>query len=410
MKIVQINTFPYKATGSIMMNIHKILCDNNYDSYVVWGRGRNAENDHEIAIKDDIGVKFHGIYTRLTDRTGFASWKATRKLLEKLDEIRPDIIHLHNIHGYFINIELLFKYIKKKKIKVIWTLHDCWAITGHCAYFDMIGCDKWKTGCHHCDQKGMYPASILLDRSKQNWEKKRDLFSGLDMTLVTPCRWLASIIKQSFLKVYPIEVIYNGINLEIFKPSFKKGIKEIYSPQGKPIVLGVASEWTGRKGLSDICELAKRKQNIQFVVVGLTSKQQKMLPSEIVGKQRTSNVQELVELYSVADVFLNPTYEDNFPTTNLEAMACGTPIVTYDTGGSPEAIYLAQEYGNYKVGEVIKKEKANKVELVKVEKAIDNLIQKTMDPDKIRRCSEVFSQNNRLLDYITLYQRVYRKT
>lgn len=406
MKVVQINTFSYKATGSIMMGIHKMLRNNGYDSYVVWGRGRDAENDHEIAMKDDIGTKFHGIYTRLTDRTGFASWRATRKLLEKLDEIGPDIIHLHNIHGYFINIDLLFRYIREKKIKVIWTLHDCWAVTGHCAYFDMVECEKWKTGCHHCEQKGIYPSSILLDESEQNWGKKKELFSGLDMTVVTPCRWLAGIVKQSYLKEYPIEVIYNGINLETFKPSFRKRIKETYSPEGKPIVLGVASEWTERKGLSDICKLAERKQDVQFVVVGLTLEQEKMLPSGIIGKQRTSNVQELVELYSAADVFLNPTYEDNFPTTNLEAIACGTPVITYDTGGSPEAIYLAQEYGGYKVGEVIKKDKSNKVELFKIEEAIDRSIRTITDTDRIRKCSEVFDENNRLLDYLILYQRV----
>lgn len=408
MKVVQINTFSYKATGSIMMGIHKMLCNNGHDSYIVWGRGRDAENDHEIAMKDDIGIKFHGIYTRLTDRTGFASWRATRKLLEKLDEIKPDIIHLHNIHGYFINIELLFRYIREKKIKVIWTLHDCWAVTGHCAYFDMIECEKWKTGCHHCEQKGIYPSSILLDESEQNWRKKKELFSGLDMTVVTPCRWLAGIVKQSYLKEYPIEVIYNGINLETFKPSFRKITKETYSPEGKPIVLGVASEWTGRKGLSDICKLAERKQNVQFVVVGLTLEQEKMLPSGIIGKQRTSDVQELVELYSATDVFLNPTYEDNFPTTNLEAIACGTPVITYDTGGSPEAIYLAQEYGGYKVGEVIKKDKSNKVELFKIEEAIDRSIRTITDTDRIRKCSEVFDENNRVLDYLILYQRVQK--
>ena len=408
MKVVQINTFSYKATGSIMMGIHKMLCNNGHDSYIVWGRGRDAENDHEIAMKDDIGIKFHGIYTRLTDRTGFASWRATRKLLEKLDEIKPDIIHLHNIHGYFINIEMLFRYIREKKIKVIWTLHDCWAVTGHCAYFDMIECEKWKTGCHHCEQKGIYPSSILLDESEQNWRKKKELFSGLDMTVVTPCRWLAGIVKQSYLKEYPIEVIYNGINLETFKPSFRKITKETYSPEGKPIVLGVASEWTGRKGLSDICKLAERKQNVQFVVVGLTLEQEKMLPSGIIGKQRTSDVQELVELYSATDVFLNPTYEDNFPTTNLEAIACGTPVITYDTGGSPEAIYLAQEYGGYKVGEVIKKDKSNKVELFKIEEAIDRSIRTITDTDRIRKCSEVFDENNRVLDYLILYQRVQK--
>ena len=166
MKIVQINTFPYKSTGHIMMNIHKILAEQGYDSYVCWGRGRPANNNHEIVISDNIGVKFHGIYTRLLDKTGFASCRATKKLLRRLDEIKPDIIHLHNIHGYYLNIELLFNYIREHNISVVWTLHNCWPLTGHCAGFDMCGCKKWKTGCFNCEQRGTYPASKVLDNSK----------------------------------------------------------------------------------------------------------------------------------------------------------------------------------------------------------------------------------------------------
>lgn len=338
MKIVQINTFPYKATGSIMMSIHKMLWEQGHDSYVVWGRGRKPVNDHEISISDNIGVKFHGLYTRITDKTGFASWHATKKLLKKLDEIQPDIIHLHNLHGYYINIEMLFDYIRKHKIKVVWTLHDCWAFTGHCAYFDVVGCEKWKTGCHDCIQKRTYPTSKLLDSSKENWQRKKRLFTGLDMTIVTPSEWLAGLVKRSFLKEYPVKVVYNGIDTSVFKPCFSEKVRKKYSPDGKPIVLGVASEWTERKGLPDFIALAKENPDIHVVVLGLTPKQIKHLPDCITALQRTSNVRELVELYSVADLFFNPTYEDNLPTTNLEAIACGTPVVTYRTGGSPETV------------------------------------------------------------------------
>ena len=167
-KVVQISTFSYKAAGNIMMNLHRAMMKNGIDSYVVWGRGRKAENDHEYFMDDSWGVKLHGVYTRITDKTGFASTLSTRKLLNWLDEIEPDIIHLHCIHGYFINISLLFTYIKEKNIKVIWTQHDCWAFTGHCAYFDACGCEKWKTGCHDCEQLTTYPASRLMDNSKWN--------------------------------------------------------------------------------------------------------------------------------------------------------------------------------------------------------------------------------------------------
>ena len=218
MKIVQINTFPYKATGSIMMSIHNKLQEMGYESYVVWGRGRDAQNEQEIVIKDDFEMKLHGIYTRLTDKTGFASSKSTRKLLEKLEEIKPDIIHLHNIHGYYLNIELLFEYIKSNNIKVIWTLHDCWPFTGHCAYFDQVRCERWKTGCYKCPQKHTYPASKFLDNSRWNWERKKELFTGAEITLVTPCEWLKEIVGLSFLKEYSVEVIYNGIDCNTYHP------------------------------------------------------------------------------------------------------------------------------------------------------------------------------------------------
>lgn len=322
-----------------MMNIHNKLLEEQYDSYVVWGRGRAAQNEHEIAILDEFGVKLHGIYTRITDKTGFASKKVTRELINKLQQIEPDIIHLHNIHGYYLNIELLFNYIRNNNIKVVWTLHDCWAFTGHCAYFDMVGCEKWKTGCHDCEQKKTYPSSLIKDNSYWNWEKKRSLFTNLNITLVTPCKWLKNIVKQSFLKEYPVEVIYNGIDLNTFHPE-KTDFEEKYNLQGKYVILGVASEWTERKGLKDFLKLEEMLDRIKYkiVLVGLTQKQIKELPDSIVGIERTQNVQELVGIYTRANVFFNPTYEDNFPTTNLEAIACGTPVITYNTGGSPETI------------------------------------------------------------------------
>ncbi len=374
MKIVQINTFPYKATGAIMMGIHQLLLGEGEESYVVWGRGRDSKDACEIAIKDELGVKIHGLYTRLTDRTGFASQRATRKLIAQLESIKPDIIHLHNIHGYYLNIEMLFEFIKANHIKVVWTLHDCWPITGHCAYFDMVECEKWKTGCSHCPQKDTYPASKVMDSSEWNWRKKKELFTGLDAVVVTPSNWLANIVEQSFLGEYPIKVIPNGIDTEIYKPSYNQKVRDRLAPQEKPLVLGVASEWTERKGLADFISLAKDNKDIQFVVVGVTQERQRALPEELIGICRTSNVEELVELYSVADVFFNPTYEDNFPSTNLEALACGTPVVTYDTGGSPEAIETAWENNGTAVGAVIKKETSQQVDLKKVSEELHKMI------------------------------------
>ncbi|MGN8767042.1 glycosyltransferase [Blautia massiliensis (ex Liu et al. 2021)] len=374
MRIVQINTFPYKATGAIMLGIHQLLLQNRNESFVVWGRGRGAENDNEIVIKDELGVKIHGVYTRLTDRTGFASQSATRRLISQLEIIKPDIIHLHNIHGYYLNIEMLFEFIKAHDIKVVWTLHDCWAMTGHCAYFDMVECQKWKTGCSHCEQKNTYPTSILLDSSKWNWNKKKELFAGINAVIVTPSKWLENIVKQSYLSNYPVQVIHNGIDTELYRPRSNGKLKSKYAPRGEPIVLGVASEWTERKGLNDFIHLAQENQDIRFIVVGVKPEQKKKLPAELIGICRTSNVNELVELYSVADVFFNPTYEDNYPTTNLEALACGTPVITYDTGGSPEVIEDALKKDGTAIGTIIKKETSQRVDLGRVIKEIRKMV------------------------------------
>lgn len=412
MRIVQINTFSYKATGNIMFGIHKLLQDAGHESYVVWGRGRASRDEHEIVMDDDLGVKLHGLYTRLTDRTGFASKRSTRKLLAKLDEIQPDIVHLHNIHGYYLNIELLFSYLRTHKTKVVWTMHDCWPITGHCAYFDMVGCEKWKSGCNHCEQTDTYPVSLFIDASAQNWMKKKELFLSQNITIVTPCTWLAKLFSFSFMRDYPMKVIYNGIDLETFKPSYKEEIRKKYSPEGKPIILGVASEWTDRKGLKDFVVLAEKARDLQFVVVGLTEEQVKKMPLEVRAIQRTNNIDELVELYSSADVFFNPTYEDNFPTTNLEALACGTPVLTYNTGGSPESILLAQANGFEGIGYVVKKETPKSVDYQLVDASLRDIILQAQRMDcsnKCRNAALLFDRNLRLKEYVDLYDSLFRK-
>lgn len=407
MKVVQINTFPYKATGNIMMNIHNILTAKGYDSYVCWGRGRSAENNHEIVISDSIGVKLHGLYTRLFDKTGFASQSATRRLITRLDEIQPNIIHLHNIHGYYVNIEMLFKYIRKNKIKVIWTLHDCWAFTGHCAWFDVCGCDKWKTGCNHCEQLYTYPASFGIDSSAWNWTQKKNLFTGLDITLVTPSIWLSKLVKQSFLKDYPVNVIHNGIDLNVFKPDWLERQREKYGLNEKPIILGVASEWTPRKGLNDLIEISKMMSDVQFVVVGLTDGQIKSIPNTIKGIKRTADAAELAGLYSIADLFFNPTYEDNFPTTNIEALACGTPVVTYNTGGSPEALEIGREKSGGDVGCIIKKNDArtvdNNIVVTSLRKTLEKVKSKEIDSTRCRVAASYFDMKSRLSEYLRVY-------
>lgn len=392
-----------------MMDLHKILTEQGYDSYVCWGRGRQANNNHEIVITDNIGVKFHGIYTRLMDKNGFASRRATKKLLHRLDEIKPDIIHLHNIHGYYLNIELLFSYIREHNINVIWTLHDCWSMTGHCAFFDMCECKKWKTGCFNCEQLDTYPASKGFDNSKWNWNKKKALFTDLNLTIVTPSQWLKDIVQKSYLKDYRCEVINNGIDLNIFRPARNSEIEEIrkkYSLDDRKIVLGVASEWTPRKGLIDFLKLSEMMQDVQFVVVGLTERQLKEMQQNIKGIKRTENQKELAALYSIADIFFNPTYEDNFPTTNLEALACGTPVITYDTGGSPEKIRNIEKNEGMIVGEVIRKKSCQETDL----NEIVNLITKWLKTNNKKLQPSKYSSNldsKQCFDkYLALYKKI----
>lgn len=336
-KIVHINTFPNKATGSIMFSVHNELQKlDKWDSYVVWGRGRTPKDKvHEYNMQCGWEIMMHGVLSRIFDNTGFNSDYATERLLQKMEYLVPDIIQLHNLHGYYINVKMLFEWIKHRNIPVVWTLHDCWAFTGHCAYFDYANCNCWKNGCHDCVQKKSYPASLVFDNSKLNWLRKKELFNYKQLHLVTPSIWLHDLVKESFLKKLPCSVINNGIDTDVFKPSSIN-----CHIGGKFKILGVASEWTPRKGFHDFIQLYRmlNHEQIEMTIVGLTSQQIEALPEGIRGMTRTDNIEQLVSLYQEADMFFNPTYEDNYPTTNLEALACGTPVCTYRTGGSIESV------------------------------------------------------------------------
>lgn len=341
MRVMQITAFSgFGCTGRIALGIHNMLVSEGNESVVAWGRINTAPADvANIKIGNKFDHILHGLYTRITDKCGFASKAMTRQFLRKIDDYSPDLIHLHILHGYYINLEELFNYIKSRNIPVVWTLHDCWAFTGHCPYFDYVNCKKWKTGCNSCPQKQHHPASWIMDNSEWNWKKKRELFTGIkNLTIVTPSEWLAGLVKQSFLKEYPVIVINNGVDLEHFKPT-KSNFKKAHGLTNKKVVLGVSSSWAKSKGLDDFIELSKRLPvDYKIVLVGVRKKQMKLLPKNILGIEYTDNIYKLAEIYTAADVFVNPTYEDNYPTTNLEAIACGTPVITYNTGGSVEAV------------------------------------------------------------------------
>lgn len=340
MKVIQINSVcGVGSTGRIALDIHNSLIEQGHESSIAYGREPARGCDEAIRIGSDLDVYIHGFYTRVFDKHGLASKKATEKLIRTIEEIQPDIVHLHNIHGYYLNYEIFFKFLKVSGLPVVWTLHDCWPFTGHCAYFTFVGCNRWQKGCYACPQKQNYPGSFFLDNSRENYERKKKAFTGIkNLTIVTPSQWLANLVKESFLREYEIAIVPNGIDTTVFRPE-KSDFKEKYNIENKFIILGVASVWNKRKGLEHFVELAGMLQHDEVIVlVGLTQKQISRLPGNIIGISSTNNVQELVEIYSAADVFLNPTLEDNYPTVNLEAQACGTYTITFDSGGAKETI------------------------------------------------------------------------
>ncbi|MDM0686137.1 glycosyltransferase [Clostridium perfringens] len=357
MKVLQINSVcGVGSTGRIATDLYKVLEEQGHECVIAYGRGTAPEGIKTIKIGTDFDNYMHVAKTRLFDKHGFGSTKATKEFIKKVKEYDPDVIHLHNIHGYYINIEILFNYLKEANKKVIWTLHDCWAFTGHCAYFDYVGCNKWKNQCNSCPQKKEYPTSNMIDSSSWNFKKKKEIFNGVkDLTIVTPSKWLARLVKQSFLSEYNVEIINNGIDLDIFKP-IESDFRDRYNLENNIILLGVANIWDRRKGLNYFRNLSKvLDDNYKIVVVGVNEKQKEELPSNILAIKKTNNVKELVEIYSAADIFLNPTLEDNFPTTNLEALACGTPVMTFNTGGSIECLE------EYKCGVILNKKDLDEI-------------------------------------------------
>ena len=281
----------------------------------------------------------HIFLGRFTGLHGLFSNLGTLGLLRRLDKLRPDVIHLHNLHGSYLNFPLLFRYIKKHRIPVVWTLHDCWAFTGHCPHFTMAGCTRWQSGCHDCPQLRSYPKSYV-DRSRFMWGLKRKCFTGVEkLTIVTPSEWLAGLVKQSFLKDYPVTVINNGIDLNIFRPVESSFRRDRGIGPHEYMLLGVAFGWGEQKGLDVFIRLARQlPEKYRIVLVGTDETVDKKLPENIISIHRTGSQQELAEIYSAADLFVNPTREDTYPTVNMEALACGTPVITFNTGGSPEII------------------------------------------------------------------------
>ncbi len=339
------------STGRICTDIAAALESNGNEVKIAFGRNADIVpaqyNKYAVRIGNDIDLKIHGLITRAFDATGFGSMRATRKFIHWVYQFDPDIIHLHNLHGYYINIDLLFSCLKQLNKPVVWTLHDVWPFTGHSAYCDAVGCSKWKNGCENCPQMKVYPKSYV-DRSKRNWERKRNIFCGVtNLTIVTPSKWLAELVEDSFLNEYPVKVINNGIDTGKFH-KVSTHLRSDLRLQRKKILLSVATVWNDLKGLSDFERLADLLgENYKIILVGgMTNSQEKELPESVLHIRRTQDVNEMVELYNTADIYLNLTYCDTYPTVNLEAASCGTPVITYAVGGSTES---AEMFGGISV-------------------------------------------------------------
>lgn len=403
MRIVQINMMHSGSTGKIMFGLAETARNAEHQVYTFspryYQRGRNPHfpdiEGHEY-FGSPLENMLHLRAAQITGLQGYFSWFGTKELLSKVSAIRPDVIHLHNLHNRTINLPMLVAYIKKRKIPTLWTLHDCWAFTGQCPHFTMEKCDKWRSGCGGCSQIRSYP-DAFVDRTRFMWKKKRSWFTGVpDMTLVTPSQWLADLVKQSFLREYSVKVIPNGIDLSIFKPRVSDFRKRYRIPDGKNILLGVAFGWGVRKGLDVFLELAKRLDGAkyQIVLVGTDDSVDKQLPESIISIHRTENQQQLAEIYTAADLFVNPTREENYPTVNMESIACGTPVLTFRTGGSPEIV-------SPDTGSVVGCDDVDSLE-----KEIVRICQTRPYTEEqcLNRAAE-FDQFHRFKEYIRLYER-----
>lgn len=339
MRVFYINAVPYGSTGRMMFSLADYVGALGGEVLTTSGFTWQLSDRRDHFVTSGLVEKYaHIQLAKMIDGVGLFSRRATRKLIRRIEEFKPDLIHMHTIHGWFVNLPMLFSYLKEAGVPVVWTLHDCWAFTGHCPHFEMIGCSKWKTGCYECPIYRDYPSS-WVDGSKAMYERKKTWFTGVSrLTLVAPSEWLANNVRQSFLKDYPVRVINNGIDLSVFCPQ-DCNARERYGVRGQYMVLGVAYAWDERKGLDTMIELAGQLPNdYQIVLVGTDDRVDRALPDGIISIHRTQNQSELASLYAAADVFVNPTREDNFPTVNIEALASGCPVVTFDTGGSPEIL------------------------------------------------------------------------
>lgn len=400
-KVLQINVVAnWGSTGRIAEQIGEKAMARGWESHIAYGRWMNPSKSQLMKIGFGWEHSLHYRLTKYTDKHGLFSVWSTHRFIRKVKQIKPDIVHLHNIHGYYINYKMLFEYLRKANIPVLWTLHDCWSMTGHCAHFVGANCQKWQTQCHDCPLLGTYPRA-KVDNSRNNYKIKREVFTSLGekLHLVSVSKWLNSIVDKSFFVGSGVQqhIINNGIDILTFVPCQSSKRRE-YNLEGKKIVISVASAWSAKKGLDDMYKLSTMlPDDYQVVLVGLSQAHIDAAPSSVIALPRTNSVAELAEWYSAADVFVNLTYEDTYPTTNLEALSCGTPVVTYRTGGSPESV-------TPQTGRVVEQG-----DLGGVVKAVEEICAE--DREAMRKCCreyalEHFDRDEKYDMYLDLYEKL----
>lgn len=335
-----------KSTGRICTDIALDYEAQGHEVKIAYGREYVPAEFEKYAVRigNDRDAKLHALGSRIFDNAGFMSSQTTKSFLQWADNYDPDLLWLHNLHGYYINIKQLFQWIKSRpEMQVKWTLHDCWAFTGHCCHFSWCGCNRWKTQCEKCPQKKDYPKSLFLDQSKKNYQMKKAIFTGVSgLEIITPSHWLADIVRDSFLGDYPVKVIYNQIDKNAFQYT-PSDFRERYQLQDKIIVLGVASVWSERKGLDDFVKLRKLLDDkYAIVLVGIEQKDISDSFGEIIGIARTDSKKELASIYSAADYYFNASKEETFGLTTLEAISCGTKAIVYAGTACEE---IADKYG-----------------------------------------------------------------
>ena len=390
MKVVQINsTCGVGSTGKICLAVSKLLCRESIENYIFYTLDKSSY-ERARRYSSRLYTKSQALRSRVLGNNGFNSRSASRRLVRELEKIGPDIVHLHNIHSHDCDLGILLGFLREKKIKVYWTFHDCWCFTAYCHYFTLSGCEKWREGCKDCQRYREY--SWFSDRSERLYALKKELLSGLDLTVITPSVWLADLVKESFLAATPVKVINNGIDLSVFKPT-DSDIKSELGCEGKKLLLGVAFGWDRRKGIDVFLELARRlDDSYRIVLVGTDKKVDKLLPKNIISIHRTKDQTELAKLYSAADLFVNPTREENYPTVNMEAIACGTPVLTFDTGGSAEII-------DEKTGATVPSGDIDALER-EIHRIIDE--RPFAEADCVERAKS-FDMNQRFKEYVELY-------